>query len=539
MATNSLTLQSPISNLSLLVFTTGFVTLGVELSASRLLEPAFGSNQLVWAALIGMILLYLSVGAWLGGWLADRYPQRRALDLTLTLAAIGVALIPTLSRPILRLAATGIEQFAPGLLIGALLAIALLFCLPVILLGTATPWAVRLSVANLQATGSVAGRLSALATVGSLFGAFVPVLWLIPLYGTRWTFFLLALVLMAVLIVSGLRQRHLVLMVGAVLLIGVLAAWTESTGSIRAAWDDGSNGQIIYEDESQYNYIAVRQWHSERHLKLNDGTGIHSVYHPESVLAEGIWDYFLLAPFFRQEDKKTRREEVEENLPISNLLIIGSAAGTVSELYTNIYGSIPITGIELDPQIIEVGQQFFGMTQPNLTAVAADGRQWLTRQAANARWDVIAIDAYRPPYIPFHLTTVEFFELVRSHLSEQGVLAINVGRTARNYELVDALVATVGQVFPAVYVIDEPGPADNLGNSMVYATLQPVTVDEVKTLVKSQPTTLPVEFRNFASEAVTRLRSAIVPAEKLVFTDDRAPVEMVIHRIILDFIFGG
>ena len=198
-----------------LVFTTGFVTLGVELSASRLLEPAFGSNQLVWAALIGMILLYLSLGAWLGGRLADRYPQRRTLDLTLTLAAIGVALIPTLSQPVLRMAAGGIEQFSPGMLAGALVAIGVLFCFPVILLGTTTPWAVRLSVEDLQQSGSIAGRLSALATAGSLLGAFVPVLWLIPTYGTRWTFFILALALMMVLIVGGLRQRHLVLMVGA------------------------------------------------------------------------------------------------------------------------------------------------------------------------------------------------------------------------------------------------------------------------------------------------------------------------------------
>ena len=515
-----------------LVFTTGFVTLGVELSASRLLEPAFGSNQLVWAALIGMILLYLSLGAWLGGRLADRYPQRRTLDLTLTLAAIGVALIPTLSQPVLRMAAGGIEQFSPGMLAGALVAIGVLFCFPVILLGTTTPWAVRLSVEDLQQSGSIAGRLSALATAGSLLGAFVPVLWLIPTYGTRWTFFILALALMMVLIVGGLRQRHLVLMVGGALLIGVLALWAAPGGSIRAAWDAGSNGQIVYEDESQYNYLAVRQWGTERHLKLNDGTGIHSVYHPDSLLAKGIWDYFLLAPFF--SDKVTRWQGESPNL-----LIIGSAAGTVSELYTNIYGSIPITGIELDPQIIAVGQQFFAMNQPNLHAVAADGRRWLAQQPANARWDVVAVDAYRPPYIPFHLTTVEFFELVHSHLNEDGVLAINVGRTAHNYELVNALAATVAQVFPAVYVIDEPGPEDNLGNSMLYATMQPIPAEQIIAQSASLSSTLPAEFRNFASEAMTHLNTAKPTPDTLIFTDDRAPVEMVIHRIIFDFLARG
>ena len=132
--------------LYLLVFTAGLVTLGMELSAARLLEPAFGNSQIVWAALIGLILLSLAVGAWLGGSLADRFPRRRELDLTLTAGALGVALVPLLSTPVLRLASQGLADFAPGLLAGALLAVGLLFAVPAVLLGTATPWAVRLAV---------------------------------------------------------------------------------------------------------------------------------------------------------------------------------------------------------------------------------------------------------------------------------------------------------------------------------------------------------------------------------------------------------
>ncbi len=132
--------------LYLLVFTAGLVTLAMELSAARLLEPAFGNSQIVWATLIGLILLSLAVGAWLGGTLADRYPRRRELELTLTAGAIGVALVPLLSTPVLRMASQGLADFAPGLLIGALLAVSLLFAVPAVLLGTATPWAVRLAM---------------------------------------------------------------------------------------------------------------------------------------------------------------------------------------------------------------------------------------------------------------------------------------------------------------------------------------------------------------------------------------------------------
>ncbi|MFN8490747.1 MAG: fused MFS/spermidine synthase [Caldilineaceae bacterium] len=514
--------------LSFLVFTAGAATLGVELSASRLLEPAFGNNQIVWAALIGMILFYLAVGAWVGGKLADRFPHRRGLEMTITFGALGVAVVPLLSPHVLRWAATGLDTFDVGLLLGALVAVLLLFSVPIILLGTVSPWAVRLAVKEVAESGQTAGRLYAISTAGSLVGTFLPVLWLIPAYGTRWTFYLLALALLVVVSIGSLRQTHRWLPLLALLLVLLIALLTHPGSSIRSSWDDGANGKIIYEDESAYNYIAVRQWGPERHLKLNDGIGIHSVYHPQMLLSDGIWDYFLLAPLFNPP-------AVAANPP-KNLLLIGLAAGTISELYTKIYGALPITGIELDPQLIEVGRRYFNMNQPNLHPIAADGRRWLLQQPANARWDIIAVDAYRPPYIPFHLTTLEFFQLVRSHLSDQGVLAINVGRTATDFALVDALSKTVSQVFPSVYLVDQPGPADNLSNSLLVATVQPTQLTNFKHNVAALPAIQPLEFRHFAQTATQQAHGAAPPPNAAIFTDDHAPVEQIVHRIIWNFL---
>jgi spermidine synthase len=198
-----------------------------------------------------------------------------------------------------------------------------------------------------------------------------------------------------------------------------------------------------------------------------------------------------------------------------------------------------MTGVELDPQILEVGRRYFDLERPNLTPVAADGRRWLMRQPADRRWQVIAVDAYRPPYIPFHLATVEFFALVRDHLTEDGVVAINVGRTAHNFDLVDALAATLAELFPTVYAIDEPGPADTLGNTLLVATLQPVALDEVLTNIIQLPESLPSEFRAFAAEAANHIRLATPPPDALIFRDDHAPVEQVVHRIIWSFLTGG
>ncbi len=518
-------------SLSLLVFTAGAVTLGVELSAARLLEPWFGNSQIVWAAVIGLILLYLAVGAWLGGKLADRFPSLGGLLTLAALAGLGVALTPVISPPVLRLAVVGLNDYLPGLLAGSLFVVLLLFSLPVILLGAVSPWAVRLAVSDLQETGRVAGRLYAIATCGSIIGTFLPVLWLIPVYGTRWSFYLLACWLLAVTFltaIANMRSRRLsgfsLLALGATLTLAML-----DPGSVRAQWDSQNDSPILYEDESLYNYIVVRAWGSERHLQLNEGVGLHSVYHPDSLLSHGIWDYFLLAPLFRTHGPPAAHERV---------LVIGLAAGTAPNLFNDIYGAVEIVGVELDPQIIEVGRRYFGMTQPNLTAVAADGRRWLQEQPDDARFDIVLVDAYRPPYIPFHLTTVEFFRLARAHMTEQGVLAINVGRSATDFALVDALAATLAEIFPSVLVVDEPGPADDLANSLVIATVQPAAQATFAANVATLPLSLPREFRQFVGESLSRVRAAEPPAGTPVLTDDRAPVEHLVHRIIWGFLRG-
>lgn len=516
-------------SLSFLVFTAGAVTLGVELSAARLLEPWFGNSQIVWATLIGLILLYLAVGAWLGGRLVDRFPSLGGLLTLAAVSGLGIALIPAISPPVLRLAAVGLNDYLPGLLAGSLLVVLLLFSLPVILLGAISPWAVRLAVTDLQQTGRVAGRLYAIGTCGSIIGTFLPVLWLIPSYGTRWSFYLLSLWLLTVTLLIALLNSHSRRLY-ALSLLALCAALTIALvdpGSVRAQWDNEESNPILYEDESLYNYIMVRAWGSERHLVLNEGVGIHSVYHPDSLLSYGIWDYFLLAPLFRPHGGLAPHERV---------LVIGLAAGTAPNLYSAIYGPVDIVGVELDPQIIEVGQRYFGMNQPNLTAVAADGRRWLHDQPQDALFEIVLVDAYRPPYIPFHLTTVEFFQLARAHMSDQAVLAINVGRSSTEFALVDALAATLAQVFPSVLIVDEPGPADDLGNSLVVAAIQPTSLETFTANVAAMPPSLPHEFRQFALQSSSRAREARPPAGTPLFFDDRAPVEQIVHQIIWSFL---
>jgi spermidine synthase len=508
--------------LYLLVFTAGFTTLGVELSAARLLDPWFGNSLPVWAALIGLILFYLALGYWLGGRLADRSPHLLTLLRLGAIGAFGVGLIPLVARPVLGLASAGLGDFSLGLLTGSMAGILILFSVPVTLLGCVSPFAVRLALRDVGGSGAIVGRISALSTAGSILGSFLPVLVLIPTIGTRRTFAVLALALLLVVLVGTLRLRRwaeTALVLAAVVLVA-FTGW-QPVGPIKA-----SSG-LLYEAESARNYIQVVDAGFERQLRLNEGEGIHSVYRPQGGLADGIWDYFLLAPAFNAAPHTPAQ--------VRRVAIVGLAAGTTAKLISQTYGPIPIDGAELDPEIIAAGRQWFAMNEPNLNAVAADGRWFLAHASPAAPYDLIIVDAYRPPYIPFHLTTVEFFALTRDRLSADGVVAVNVGRTHTDYSLVDAIAATLQQVFPSVYVVDEPDNGSPLGNSMVVATRRPTTLADFRANLPAFDHPLLAEV---ARRAAPQSRMAAPPPDTPRFTDDRAPVEQVVHALVLRHMLG-
>ena len=499
-----------------MVFAAGMTTMAVEMAASRLLQPHFGDSLVIWANLIGLILIYLTVGAWLGGHWADRHPEGATLYRITAWAGFLIGLVPFTARPILRLADVGLRDFAASILVGSFLEVVLLFTLPVILLGCVPPFALRLTVRDVGSSGGAAGRIYALSTVGSILGTFLPVLILIPWIGTRRTFLLLAVFLLGLsaLALWYSSRRPPLESLGLLALILLLALlWP--MGLVKAT------PGLLHERESAYNYIQVLQEGSERQLKLNEGEGIQSVYYEDQLRTEGAWDYFLAAPFFNSPPFPA--EEV------GSLCLIGLAGGTVARQYTAALGPIPIDGVELDPAIIEVGREWFAMAEPNLRAVAQDGRYFLAH--TGRRYDVVAVDAYRAPYIPFHLTTREFFALVRDHLTERGVVAINVGRTDVDYRLVAALGATMQQVFPSVYLINVP----QTFNSLLVATVQPTEAANLE--ANLQATEAPF-LRDILGRAVANLRP--LPSEGgVIFTDDRAPIEHMTHFLILRYWLKG
>lgn len=513
-------------HLLLSVFTAGMTTLAVELSASRLLGSVFGTSNIVWANVIGLILLYLAAGYFIGGRWADRSPHFSTFYRILVWSAFFSALIPLASRPVLLAAAQAVAGAEAALALGSFVSILVLFSVPVTLLGCASPFAIRLAISDLADTGRTAGQMYAISTLGSLVGTFLPVVFIIPELGTMRTFLLFAGVLYLVGFIGlwqhqgavTLRFLWMPILIAVVVIIAL-------NGPLRPPLP---GALLLYEAESAYNYIQVQADSAgNRYLYLNEGQGIHSQWSPGTVSdSHRTWSFFLTAPYFN--DPPFTPQDV------TSICIVGLAAGTIARQYTAVYGPIPIDGIEIDPGIVEAGARYFEMNStalPNLRVHIEDGRYMLNRLEGG--YSLIAVDAYRPPYIPWHLTTVEFFQEARSKLAPRGVVAVNVGRTHTDRRLVDAIAATLLQVFPSVHAMDVPASF----NTILVATSVPTDGANLQANLNNLNTSIsPLLYEALIWGVQQQVQ--LTPSS-LIFTDDRAPVETLVDSLVINFLLSG
>jgi spermidine synthase len=493
--------------LPLLVFVVGTGSLGAEIAAVRLLAPYFGASTIIWANTIGVVLVALSVGYWLGGRLADRHPNMRGLCLLALTAAALLAAVPFVADPLLGVAVDALDNISAGAFIGSLLAVLALVAVPVMLLGAVSPYAIRLGVSKVEEAGTVAGRLYALSTAGSLVGTLSSALLFIPLIGTRRTFLVFALAI-SLVAVTGLRPLRRWALAPA----GIVALIALPVGTLKAQTDDG---RVIYETETEYQYARViERPDGSRKLELNEGQAEHSEYNPGTALTGNYWDGHIVLPFAGPAE------------PPRRVAILGNAAGTMSRAYEEFFPTTRVDGVEIDSELSEIGRRYFDMNNPRLHVYNEDARPFLRR--IDARYDAISIDAYRQPYIPFYLTTVEFFELVQDRLAPGGVVVVNVGHPKGEDGLEKALAATMGEVFG--HVLRDPMFRTN---TLLVASDGPLSAQRLRDAVPG----LPLALRQLAREQAARLGPPLEGGD--VYTDDKAPVEWLVDKSIIDYAAGG
>jgi spermidine synthase len=491
----------PLGRLTAVVFAAGVGSLATEIAASRLLAPYFGNSTIVWANVIGLVLASLSLGYWLGGKLADRHPDPRLLGGLVAAAAVMVAVTPFLARPFLDLTVDGLDEVSTGAAIGSFFGVLILFAPPVTLLGMVAPFAIRLALESVESAGAVAGRLYAVSTIGSLLGTFLSALVAIPLIGTQRTL-LASAALLALAGATLLGARWLAL---GVALASLLAL---PPGAVKSR--DG----VLLEDESLYQFVQVTERDGARRLYLDEGVAVHSVWRPEEVLTGGVWDTFLALPPLLDR-------------PLGRVAILGNAGGTTARAMGVYYPAAEIDGVELDPAVTKAGRRYFGLDDnPRLHIHTADARPFLRRSEGG--YDLIVVDAYRPPYVPFYLATREFFELVRKRLAPGGIVALNVASVPGDTRLARGIATTLAAEVPAVWTWQALR-----FNQIVVGLTQPLARPEIARRLNA----VMGDLAPLTQLAARDLRPARTSGDP--WTDDHAPVEWITDRMIVEYAAEG
>lgn len=489
-------------------FFAGMSVMAVELGASRLLAPYFSSSQIVWTIIIGTIMIAMALGNVWGGRSADKNPNPDKLYGRILIAAIWIAAIPVFGKYII-VAISGLLIIAVSnqfLIIAAFISCMVIFVFPLFLLGTVTPSLAKYAVGNLEESGKTIGTLGAFNTIGSIIGTFVPTFISIPAVGTSVTFLIFAAILLALSLIYFICERRKYVKAGVSLLLILLCSIFGHSTSF-AFWEE----DLTYEGESIYNYLQVSDTPRSTILSTNVLFGVQSVTMKGESLTGLYYDYALAAPYMTE---KTEGQDI---------LILGMGTGTYASQCSRYLQEAQVEGVEIDKKITDLAHKYFGLPE-DVKVTTYDGRAYL--QAVEEKYDVIMVDAYQDITIPFQMSTVEFFTLVREHLKEGGVMVVNMNM--HSSENLDAdinvyLADTISRVFPEVYVVDVPFCT----NRELYASVNPAMIENLRANMAAEENG---ELKELLEEILPGL--AAYEAGGNILTDDRAPVELLGMQMI-------
>ena len=489
-------------------FFAGMSVMAVELGASRLLAPYFSSSQIVWTIIIGTIMIAMALGNIYGGRSADRSPNPDKLYGRILIAAIWIALIPVVGKYIV-LGISALLIFTVSnnfLIIAAFAACMVIFVFPLFLLGTVTPSLVKYSVDSLDDSGKTVGTLGAFNTLGSIIGTFVPTFVTIPAVGTSITFLVFAGILLVLAIVYFAANHSGRKRVIASVIIFVLCCALGYSDSF-AFWQK----DLTYEGESIYNYLQVSENEERVSLSTNVLFGVQSVYMKEGGLTGMYYDYAMAAPLMLSE--KAPKD--------MKVLILGMGTGTYATQCRKYFGDMSIEGVEIDKKISDLARSYFSLPE-DVKVTTYDGRAYL--QAMDETYDVIMVDAYQDITIPFQMSSVEFFSMVKDHLSEDGVMVVNMNmRGSGEGNINQYLSDTIASVFDNVYTVDVSGSTNRelfaSNNAEMMVTLQ----DNTEKLDNA-------ELQNMMRRVTDN--SSAYEAGDYIMTDDQAPVELLGMKVI-------
>lgn len=443
-------------------FVAGMSVMIIELSAARLMAPYFGNSLYVWTNIIGLIMVALTVGYFLGGRLADKEPRSEVYFALIFMTGLWSLVIPFFSPILFEQITAGFSNLALTVKWGSFFAVAFLFVIPMVFLGMMVPFTVKLIIQKVNQMGKESGQISAVSTLGSLVGSFLPAFVLIPLLGTTKTFILTGLLLLF-LAAFGLRKWWAFV----VAIAGIGLFWVVPPVYTHAS--------LIHSEDSPYATIFVTEDSKGiRRLHMDNLLGTQSIYDPSALVPnpQYYYSYFGVLP--------TMIEEPE------TVLILGHAGGTFTRIFNAYYPDLALTGVELDPAITKVAQDYFALGEASVEIIHTDARIYL--QETEKNYDLILVDTYHGLHIPPHLATQEFFRVAAEHLNPGGILALNAASDEGPF--LDALSSTFASQFEYASRMNIPSSNNALiigsqADFDFYSAIPEDLASKKETLVKS------------------------------------------------------
>jgi len=484
------------------VFTCGAVVMIFELVGSRVLGPYVGTSIFVWTSLIGIILGSLSLGYYLGGKIADKKPDYRALSFIIFVSAICIGLTTLIKEPVLIF----LQNAFANIKISSTIASLILFMPASVLMGMVSPYAAKLRISSLDNSGSTIGNLYALSTVGSIVGTFLSGFYLIPTFGTNKLLIILTAILLIVSL--SLTSKQLSKIKLCVLCISILGL---ATSDELTKLLGKSN---VIDVDTTYNRIWIYDHTDSKTGKPTKVMGINNENHSSMFLdsdelVNEYTKYYHLARHFNPDFKKT--------------LMLGGAGYSFPKDFLLTYPDASIDVVEIDPMMTTLAKQYFRLPEnPRLHILHEDGRVFLNK--ATETYDIIFGDAFGSRYsIPYQLTTQEAVQREFDILSNNGVVILNTisAIEGEQGQFLRAEYATYKKIFPQVYVLPVRDAQDE-------EKTQNIMLVALKSRQKPVFTNVDPQLNNYLQHTWTKEIVMDMP----ILTDDFAPVDYYINKAI-------
>jgi predicted membrane-bound spermidine synthase len=499
----------------LIVFAASACGLILEIVAGRILAPVIGVSLFTWTSIIGVVLAGISIGNFLGGLAADRYPSRTTLGFIL----LGAGIFTVIILPLI--AVVGSAFVALPIILRIVLLTGVLFLPVSLILGMVTPVVIKLHLKDIANTGNVVGRFYAVSTAGSILGVFITGFVLIQWIGTRPIVLAVAVFLFGMALVFGDLWKLRLKTPAILTVIAIVAGAILSSGSYAFGWLD-SGCQV----ESNYFCIRVKvrdiDGHEVRVLTLDQLVHSYVAKDDPAFLVYGYEK--VIADFVALQRQRSDR---------LTTLFIGGGGYTMPRLIEETYPGSDIEVIEIDPAVTEVAHAYLWLPRDTSIVSYNEDARMKMPDLAEGRYDMIVGDAFNDFSVPYHLTTREFNELVQGLLKPGGVFIVNIVDNINTGRFLRAYVYTLSQTFENVYVLRdddlwEDDPRSNI-TYVVVATDVPVTPDDLAGASASVGRAAPVT--RFMPPAVFERWSS--GEEKILLTDGFVPVDQLIAPLYL------